>query len=212
MERETVLDAALDLANEVGSVEFNVTELSHRLGISTTEIGREFLSLGGLRRAVAEHACRDFPVPSLAFDIANWREGLRDSAYQMRLRLQLNSALVEVVGARGGPDWVTCPRWKRELEATSSALENAGLTCSGSAEVVAALERHVFGWVAVERLKHVNSRYPGLRESEGSDADWESADRRVASLIVGGVNERAFEFGLDCILEHVASLIDADAI
>jgi hypothetical protein len=103
------------------------------------------------------------------------------------------------------------------VEKAIESLAEAGLSPQDAFDTYSAVSLHVRGSVVLQRL------YDKNRSTDGGPGDFEEAmviDPETAPLLakvsgeghrIGASDEKNFEYGLDCILDHAARLIEESA-
>ena len=195
LKRETIVEGALELLDEIGLDDFTTRRLADRLGIQSPTLYWHFKSKGALLEAMAlamlkDHDARPPPPPDV-----DWRNWFRESAHSFRRAL-----LSHRDGARVHAGTLPSPDQLPRTEAMMGLLRCAGFTPEEAFSILIALSRFVLGWVMEEQaatdngsigwqgsLKLPSGQFPLLEEAARLTKD-QSPDLgfdRAISFVLG---------------------------
>jgi len=102
----------------------------------------------------------------------------------------------------------------QEVEKAIASLVEAGLSPEDAFDTYSAVSVHVRGSVVLQRLyeknRAIGQEAHGIEDAMVADADSTPLIAKVSAEghRIGAADDRNFEFGLECILDHAARLID----
>ncbi|MCZ4080398.1 TetR/AcrR family transcriptional regulator [Rhodococcus sp. H36-A4] len=220
---DAIVDAAIEIADADGIDAVSMRRVADRLGVGAMSLythvpGREELADLMIDTAVAS-LYSSVAEPTSATD--GWRNGLRFVAERNWLLYQRHPWILDVQGARA----VLGPHTNGKYEAELSVIDGVGLTDIEMDSVLTLVLTHVAG------TARALARFDKVREESGmTDAQWWAATAPVlervmnhadypvsarvgtaASTSYGAVTDPVHEyvFGVDCILDGVAALIES---
>jgi TetR/AcrR family tetracycline transcriptional repressor len=194
LNRETIIQVALELLDEVGLDDLTTRRLADRLGIQSPTLYWHFKSKQALLTAMAyamltEHDAR--PVPA----DADWRKLFRDNAHSFRRAL-----LSHRDGARIHAGTIPSVDQLPRVEATMRLLSAAGFSLKEAVTMLLTVSRFVVGWVLEEQAAANNAderakSYPALeRFPLASEA---------FALLRNQSSDAAFDDGLSLLLRSL---------
>ncbi|WP_019931723.1 TetR/AcrR family transcriptional regulator [Nocardia sp. BMG111209] len=211
---EDIIDGAFELAEQISIDNMSMPLLGKHLGVGVTSIYWYFRKKDDLLTAMADRALRQyaFDTPFVAAD--DWRESLAAHARMMRNTFLGNPILCDLIliGAALSPK--AARLGVRQTEEAVANLVAAGLSLEDAFDTYSAVELHVRGSVVLERL-HQKRRQSAEAET---GAYYENmvvapettplfAEATARGHRFGAPDERNFEYGLACILDHAARLV-----
>jgi TetR/AcrR family tetracycline transcriptional repressor len=148
LDRNTIVDAALDLLDEVGLEEFTTRRLGAALDISGPSLYWHFSNKSEILDSMAERILEDtLPPPDFTsnpFDWAAWLEdgarSIRAAALSRRDGAQLLSRLTA-----SSPDYIKA--WETNVE----CLQRSGMSAKEAAMTLSCLARFAVGWALYEQ-------------------------------------------------------------
>jgi TetR/AcrR family transcriptional regulator, tetracycline repressor protein len=192
LDRTAIVDAALELLDEVGLDKLSTRALADHLGIKSPALYWHFENKQALVDAMAEQiaAQGDWPEPpDTSDDAAAW---LADRARAFR-----GSLLAHRDGARVHAGTRPTTRQLPAVEAQVAALAAAGMSDLDAARAVLAISRFTVGWVLEEQASAADAGPPDL-----TDLPHLTAARAV---LVGRDADRDFDFGLEALIAGILS-------
>ncbi|MFW0785778.1 TetR/AcrR family transcriptional regulator C-terminal domain-containing protein [Gordonia sp. CPCC 206044] len=212
---DDIIAGAFELAEVVSIDNLSMPTLGKHLGVGVTSIYWYFRKKDELLNAMTDRALREYllAVPLPASD--DWRESLEQYAHTMRQAFLGNPILVDLILIRT----TLSPRYSelgaKHIESLVARLVDAGLNFDDAFDTFSALQLHLHGSIVLTRL-HQKSKaadpaartyYEDLAISPESTPILAQA---AAHGHTGGApDDRNFEFGLLCILDHAERLIEA---
>ncbi|WP_216894252.1 TetR/AcrR family transcriptional regulator [Nocardia alni] len=213
-----ILDAAFELAQQVSLDNLSMPMLGKHLDVGVTSIYWYFRKKDDLLGAMTDRALSQYASFVTPFvDPGDWRESLRNHARNMRRTFLGNPILCDLILIRSALSPQAAHLGARQTEQVIANLVQAGLPLSDAIDTYSAIQLHVRGCVVLQRL------YDKNKESEsGATAYYENltissettpllAKANSMGLHSGAPDDRNFEFGLDCILEHADRMIESAA-
>ncbi|MDQ2635972.1 MAG: TetR/AcrR family transcriptional regulator C-terminal domain-containing protein, partial [Actinomycetota bacterium] len=146
----------------------------------------------------------------------DWRETLRNHARTMRKTFMGNPILCDLILIRSALSPRAAKLGVQEVEKAIASLVEAGLSPEDAFDTYSAVSVHVRGSVVLQRLRDKNR---AANEGPSDIEDTMSIDAESTPLLalvtekghhIGAADEKNFEFGLECILDHAERLIEAN--
>lgn len=202
--REGIAAAALEIADASGLDALSMRTLASHLGVGTMTLYGYFRNKDELLDAIVDSAVAEAePLPAEG----DWRTRLRGTVMVARRNLQRHPSLVELRVSRP----VLRPEALRFAENVMSILVEAGLDRTESARAFRLVFTFTLGYAALSPAEVTDaSRHEALTALERLPRDAYpalAASLQEASDAMGG--EDAFEYGLDRILDGLATRVDA---
>ncbi|BBZ61616.1 TetR/AcrR family transcriptional regulator [Mycolicibacterium monacense] len=211
---EDIIKGAFELAEEVSVDNLSMPLLGKHLGVGVTSIYWYFRKKDDLLNAMADRALRQIAFEAPYVDAANWRESLHNHAHNMRKTFLASPILCDLVLIRGALSTKALRLGLEQIEAAVSGLVGAGLSPEDAFDTYSAVSVHVRGSVVLARLyeKTRSLESSEFRLDDSATIDPEStplmAELSAKGHHVGVPNDMNFEYGLNCILDHAARLIE----
>jgi AcrR family transcriptional regulator len=211
---DDIIKGAFDLAEEVGIDNLSMPLLGKHLGVGVTSIYWYFRKKDDLLNAMTDRALRQYVFATPYVEAKDWRETLRNHARSMRKTFLGNPILSDLILIRSALSPRAARVGVQEVEKAIASLTEAGLSPEDAFDTYSAVSVHVRGSVVLERLREKNRA-----ANEGpSDIDEamaiDSESTPLLALVtekghhLGAADEKNFEFGLECILDHAERLIE----
>ncbi|WP_019925110.1 TetR/AcrR family transcriptional regulator [Nocardia sp. BMG111209] len=211
-----ILDGAFELAREIGIDNMSMLMLGKHLNVSVTSIYWYFRKKDDLLDAMAERALHEFRLTVPLIEVERWRPSLAEHARAGRRDFLAHPILVDLILVRA----VLSPR-AEQLGAThadrvTDLLTEAGFPRLEAETLYTAIQFHVRAAVVLQRL------YDRNRESGTPGAYYDTlvaspdttpllARAHALGLHHGSPDDRNFEFGLQCLLDHAEIVLAASA-
>ncbi len=148
-------------------------------------------------------------------EASDWRETLRNHARLMRKTFMGNPILCDLILIRAALSPKAARVGAQEMERAIANLVEAGLSPEDAFDTYSAVSLHVRGSVVLQRLyeKNQSADNSGPRAIEDAVAIDPQTTPLIAQVTgkghrIGAPDERNFEYGLDCILDHAGGLIE----
>ncbi|KUI32321.1 TetR/AcrR family transcriptional regulator [Mycobacterium sp. GA-2829] len=214
---EDIIKGAFELAEEVSVDNLSMPLLGKHLGVGVTSIYWYFRKKDDLLNAMADRALGQIAFEAPYVDAENWRESLHNHAHNMRKTFLASPILCDLVLIRGALSAKALRLGVEQIEAAVSGLVGAGLSPEDAYDTYSAVSVHVRGSVVLARL------YQKTRSLESAEFlldDASAVNAETTPLMaelsakghhIGVPNDINFEYGLTCILDHAARLIDERA-
>jgi AcrR family transcriptional regulator len=199
LNRERILRAAIELADEDGIEALTMRRLGHRLGVEAMSLYNHVKDKDDILDGVVELIAAQFEVPTGAPD---WKTSIRSSAISVHEVLYQHPWASSVIEsrARAGPARL------RLLDALLGVLAGAGFQMPIVIRTLVALDSHTYGFTLQEQAWALPADEASDRA--GALADDLPADTYVnVEAMLGFVKTIRpgtlvdFEFGLDLLLE-----------
>ena len=209
---EDIIDGAFELADEVSIDNLSMPLLGKHLGVGVTSIYWYFRKKDDLLNAMTDRALRKFTFATPYVEAGNWRESLRSHARMMRKTFLSSPILTDLILIRGALSSKARRLGVEQMEKAIATLVEAGLTPEDAFDTYSAVSLHVRGTVVLERLKEkTRDLEDGEHTFEPREID-PKATPLIAKLAAKGhrlaaADEKNFEYGLNCILDHADRLI-----
>jgi AcrR family transcriptional regulator len=214
---EDIIKGAFELAEEMSVDNLSMPLLAKHLGVGVTSIYWYFRKKDDLLNAMADRALRQLAFEAPYVDAANWRESLHNHAHNMRKTFLASPILCDLVLIRGALSNKALRLGLEQIEAAVAGLVGAGMSPADAFDTYSAVSVHVRGSVVLARL------YEKTRSLESVEFRLDDAsliDAGTTPLMAqlsarghhfGVPNDMNFEYGLNCIFDHAARLIDERA-
>ena len=216
---EDIIDGAFELAQRVSIDGLSMPLLGRHLNVGVTSIYWYFRKKDDLLNAMTDRALRLYvytaPYPSV--EASKWRESLVNHARILRRTFLDNPILCDLILIRSALSQHAGRVGAEQLERTVATLVDAGLSIEQALDTYSAINLHIRGSVVLQRL------YDKNQDGEGSSRAYYDSivvDPQTTPLLAaaaarglrsGAPDERNFEYGLGCILDHIGRLIDRNA-
>ncbi|MGW5382628.1 TetR/AcrR family transcriptional regulator [Nocardia sp. NPDC003963] len=213
---EDIIDGAFELAERVSIDGLSMPLLGKHLDVGVTSIYWYFRKKDDLLNAMTDRALSRHVFDTPFIDPANWRDSLSRHARTMRAAFLGNPILCDLVLIRSALSPPAARLGARGMERAVAALVEAGLTVEQAFDIYSAVNLHIRGSVVLQRLYDRNSELDGSARAyyEGIQVDPEKTPLLSQAMSQGrksgAPDEHNFEYGLQCLLEHVSRLIEAD--
>lgn len=211
---EDIIKGAFELAEEVGIDNLSMPLLGKHLGVGVTSIYWYFRKKDDLLNAMTDRALRQYVFATPYVEASDWRETLRNHARTMRKTFLGNPILCDLILIRSALSPRAAKIGVKEVEKAIAGLVEAGLSPEDAFDTYSAVSLHVRGSVVLQRLREKNeAANEGPRDLE----DTMNIDPETTPLLaavtqkghhIGAADERNFEYGLECILDHAERLIE----
>ncbi|WP_036567269.1 TetR/AcrR family transcriptional regulator [Nocardia sp. BMG51109] len=216
---DDIIDGAFELAEQVSIDGLSMPLLGRHLDVGVTSIYWYFRKKDDLLNAMTDRALRlyVYALPAPFVEAGNWRETLRDHARTMRHIFLTNPILCDLILIRSALSQHAGRIGAEQVERTVASLVEAGLSADEAIDTYSTINLHIRGSVVLQRLYDKNTEL----DAEGR-AYYDSiliepettpllADAMARGLRSGAPDDRNFEYGLRCILDHASRLIESHA-
>ncbi|MFW0783364.1 TetR family transcriptional regulator [Gordonia sp. CPCC 206044] len=212
---QEIINGAFELAEDVGVDNLSMPLLGKHLGVGVTSIYWYFRKKDDLLNAMTDRALERFGLAAaLEPATGNWRDRLHEHAHKMRDVFAANPILCDLILIRSSLSPRNAALGAKEIEKIVEGLVDAGLPLEDAYDSYSAVQLHVRGTIVLERL-HEKSK----AEDATAQAYYENliitpektpllAQAAAMGRVGGAPDDRNFEYGLNCILDHIAALVD----
>jgi AcrR family transcriptional regulator len=211
---DDIISGAFELAEQVSIDNLSMPLLGKHLGVGVTSIYWYFRKKDDLLNAMTDRALREYVFATPYVEAADWRETLANHARAMRKTFMSSPILCDLILIRSALSPRAVRAGELEVEKAIASLVEAGLSTEDAFDTYSAVSVHVRGSVVLHRLyeKNVaaNEDAHQLEDAIIGTAESTPLLARVSAEghRIGAADERNFEFGLECILDHAAQLIE----
>ena len=211
---DDIIKGAFELAEDVGIDNLSMPLLGKHLGVGVTSIYWYFRKKDELLNAMTDRALRQYVFATPYVEARDWRETLRNHARTMRKTFLGNPILCDLILIRSALSPRAARLGVQEVETAIGSLVEAGLSPEDAFDTYSAVSVHVRGSVVLQRLRQKN------RAAEEGPSDIEETmtidpdSTPLLALVtekghhIGAADDKNFEFGLECILDHAGRLIE----
>ncbi|WP_040698778.1 TetR/AcrR family transcriptional regulator C-terminal domain-containing protein [Nocardia vinacea] len=216
---EDIIDGAFELAQQVSIDGLSMPLLGKHLNVGVTSIYWYFRKKDDLLNAMTDRALRlyVYAVPFPFVEAGSWRETLGNHARIMRRTFLASPILCDLILVRSALSQHAGRVGAEQVERTVASLVEAGLSVEQAFDIYSAINLHIRGSVVLQRLYDKNQEL----EAEGR-AYYDSilvepettpllAEAMAKGLRSGAPDDRNFEYGLRCILDHASLLIQLNS-
>lgn len=209
-----IIDGAFALADEVSIDNLSMPLLGKHLGVGVTSIYWYFRKKDDLLNAMTDRALGKFTFATPYVEASDWRESLRNHARSMRKTFSSSPILTDLILIRGALSAKARQLGVEQMEMAIQTLVEAGLSPEDAFDTYSAVSLHVRGTVVLERLQEKTRE---LDDGEGAGFEPRTIDPKATPLIaklaakghrLAAADEKNFEYGLNCILDHASRLIE----
>jgi AcrR family transcriptional regulator len=211
LNRDAILDAAIDLADRDGLEAVTMRRLGQRVGVEAMSLYKHVKDKEDLLAGIADRIAAEFALPSREVE---WRAALRASyleAYQVLLRHPWAAGLLESMRQPG-------PARLAYLDAVVGVLRDAGFRLPDVAHAFGALDSQLYGFTLQATslpFDAADAPETAAALAEALPADIYPNLIAMASMVAGAGDDYPldFTFGLDLLLEGLArrlALKDSD--
>lgn len=216
---DDIIKGAFELAEQVSIDNLSMPLLGKHLGVGVTSIYWYFRKKDDLLNAMTDRALREYVFATPYVEAADWRETLANHARSMRKTFLGNRILCDLILIRSALSPRAARVGLQEVEKAIAGLVEAGLTPQDAFDTYSAVSVHVRGSVVLQRLYEKNRAVDDdsrLLEDSLLLQDTLALDPENAPLLaqvageghrIGAADEKNFEYGLECILDHASRLI-----
>jgi AcrR family transcriptional regulator len=214
---DDIINGAFELAEQVSIDNLSMPLLGKHLGVGVTSIYWYFRKKDDLLNAMTDRALRKYVFDTPYVEASDWRETLRNHARSMRKTFIGNPILCDLILIRSALSPKAARLGVQEIEKAIAGLVEAGLSPEEAFDTYSAVSVHVRGSVVLHRLHQKNQASEnGARTIEDAMViDPEStpllAQMTAKGHHIGAADETNFEYGLECILDHAARMIEQGA-
>jgi AcrR family transcriptional regulator len=215
---DDIIKGAFELAEELGIDNVSMPLLGKHLGVGVTSIYWYFRKKDELLNAMTDRALKQYVFATPYVEAKDWRETLRNHARSVRKAFLGNPILCDLILIRSALSPRAAKLGAVAVEKAIESLVEAGLSPEDAFDTYSAVSVHVRGSVVLQRL------YDKNRSSDGGSGGFE--DKMVLapettpllarlsdeSHRIGAPDDKNFEYGLDCILDHAERLIEQASI
>jgi AcrR family transcriptional regulator len=211
---DDIIKGAFELAEQVGIDNLSMPLLGKHLGVGVTSIYWYFRKKDDLLNAMTDRALKQYVFATPYVEARDWREALSNHARTMRKTLLGNPILCDLILIRSALSPRAAKLGVIAVEKAIESLAEAGLSPQDAFDTYSAVSVHVRGSVVLQRLYDKNRSSTG---GTGASEETMVIDPQTTPLLarvtdeghrIGASDENNFEYGLDCILDHAARLID----
>src|ERR1700752_4430390 len=210
---DDIISGAFELAEQVSIDNLSMPLLGKHLGVGVTSIYWYFRKKDDLLNAMTDRALSKYVFATPYVEASDWRETLRNHARLMRKTFMGNPILGDLILIRAALSPKAARLGAQEMEKAIANLVEAGLSPEDAFDTYSAVSLHVRGTVVLERLQQKT------RELADGDGTLEpkvldpKATPLIAKLTAKGhrlaaADEKNFEYGLNCILDHAKQVIE----
>jgi AcrR family transcriptional regulator len=211
---DDIISGAFDLAEQVSIDNLSMPLLGKHLGVGVTSIYWYFRKKDDLLNAMTDRALGKYVFATPYVEATDWRETLANHARSMRKTFMGNPILCDLILIRSALSPRAARLGVQEIEKAIAGLAEAGLSPEEAFDTYSAVSVHVRGSVVLHRLQEKNQATEnGGRTIEDAMVIDAEATPLLAQMTtkghhIGAADDNNFEYGLDCILDHAARLIE----
>ncbi len=142
--RDRIIEAAMELADEVGLEALSMRKLGERLGVEAMSLYNHVANKDDLLDGMADTFMGSIEIPSPGDE---WKQAMRLRANSARARFADHPWALSLVESRPNPGFATI----RYHDAIIGALRNAGFSLEMTGHAFALLDAFIFGFAIQER-------------------------------------------------------------
>ena len=211
---DDIIKGAFELAEELGIDNVSMPLLGKHLGVGVTSIYWYFRKKDDLLNAMTDRALKQYVFATPYVEAKDWRETLGNHARTMRKTFLGNPILCDLILIRSALSPRAAKAGVVAVEKAIESLVEAGLSPEDAFNTYSAMSVHVRGSVVLQRLA---DKSRSADEGPGDFVEVMVIDPATTPLLaqvtderhrIGVPDDNNFEYGLDCILDHTARLIE----
>ncbi|MFD1813566.1 TetR/AcrR family transcriptional regulator [Rhodococcus gannanensis] len=214
---DDIVAGAFELAEQVTLDNLSMPMLGKHLGVGVTSIYWYFRKKDDLLNEMTDRAVREHLMSVEFPEVTGWRDMLATYARTMRATFLANPILIDLILIRSTLSPKHGQIGAQQIEQVVAGLVAAGLPLADAYDTFSAVQLHVRGFVVLARLG--DKARDADPNSHAYYEDLEITPENTPLLAeatalgnTGGVpDDRNFEYGLECILDHAAARLDATA-
>ncbi|SMD24905.1 TetR/AcrR family transcriptional regulator [Kibdelosporangium aridum] len=201
LSKETVLRAAIELADEAGGGVPSMRKLAERLGVEAMSLYHHFRNKDLILDGMIDTVFGEIELPQ---DDVGWQTAMRRRAVSMRGALIRHPWAISLMDSRTNPGHATL----RHHNAVVGCLRAGGFSIAGAAHALSVLDSYIYGFV-LQELSVPFKTPVDLENVASSILDEMPRDEfpHLAEMIVdralkpGYAYAEEFDIGLDLILD-----------
>ncbi|MGW1738170.1 TetR/AcrR family transcriptional regulator C-terminal domain-containing protein [Nocardia sp. NPDC001965] len=212
---EDIIAGAVELAEEVSIDGLSMPLLGKHLDVGVTSIYWYFRKKDDLLDAMTDRALNQYASAAFFVEADDWRETLGNHARTMRETFLGNPILCDLILIRSALSRDAARLGAQGIERATASLVNAGFSVDDAVDLYSTINLHVRGSVVLQRLYDKNKELDAKATAYYEDIAIEPhttpllAEAMAKGRRSGVPDERNFEYGLECILDHASRLIGA---
>ena len=211
---DDIIKGAFELAEQVGIDNLSMPLLGKHLGVGVTSIYWYFRKKDDLLNSMTDRALSQYAFATPYIEAKDWRETLANHARSMRDTFNGAPLLCDLILIRAALSPRAAAVGVQEVEKAINSLVEAGLTPEQAFDTYTTISAHVRGSVVLQRLREKNRATDDSPGEPNESVDPDSAPLLATILQTGhhlsASDDRIFEFGLECILDHAGRLLEAN--
>jgi AcrR family transcriptional regulator len=192
-----ILDTGLRIIDKEGLEALSIRRLADELGYSPMMIYRHVKDKDDLLEQVASLALGELPVSE--GDDPDWRERLLRVVRELHTGLQKHPGVTELI-MRRPPPLASLDRFR---EAMLQALHDGGLVREDAVDALTALVCYVLGYAHAYRVRGATDRSAEVNRLHSVSRVQFPRLAESADIYAGHVSERAFEMGLQALVDSL---------
>lgn len=210
---EDIIQGAFELAEEVSIDGLSMPLLGKHLDVGVTSIYWYFRKKDDLLNAMTDRALSRYAFAAPFVEADDWRETLRNHARTMRETFLGNPILCDLILIRSALSRDAARLGAQGIERAIASLVKAGFSVDDAFDLYSAINLHVRGSVVLQRLydknKEIGAEATAYYEDIAIEPDTTPllAEAMAKGRRSGAPDDRNFEYGLECILDHASRLI-----
>lgn len=207
---DDIINGAFELAEELGIDNVSMPLLGKHLGVGVTSIYWYFRKKDELLNAMTDRALKQYVFATPYVEAKDWRDTLRNHARSIRKTFLGNPILCDLILIRSALSPRAAKLGAAAVEKAIESLIEAGLSPEDAFDTYSAVSMHVRGSVVLQRLYDKNRSSDGFEERMVLDTENTPLLARLTDddHRIGAPDDKNFEYGLDCILDHAERLIE----
>lgn len=206
LDREQIVRAAVELADGGALEAASTRNISARLGVASASLYWHVPSKGDLHELMFDAIISEIDLPPAGI---SWRDSLRAIARSVRAMFQRHPWAI-LLGVQPGLG----PNNQRYAHAALTALADMSPDPNLQVEALALLNNYLFGFAHREAAWQQARNNSGLDDMQWTArlrryldqaASQDPASAQVLSARLHLASDQSFEFGLDCLLDGIAT-------
>jgi AcrR family transcriptional regulator len=205
LDKESVIRAAIKLADEGGLVALSMRKLGHALGVEGMALYHHFANKESLIDGMVDSVHAEIAVPTIA---DHWRVAMRARAMSALNALSRHMWAAPIMESRHNPG----PASMQLIDATIKCWLNAGFNIEMVAHIISVLDAYTIGFA-----QQLRSPTDSIEQEAQMGKDimakfpfdlYPHVGRLVSEVVAkaGYRSVKEFEFGLELILDAIAQL------
>ena len=196
LDRDTVVDAAIELIESDGAPACTMRAVASRLGVEPMSLYWHVANKDDLLDAVVARTLAPLATPGAP--TGDWQRAIREFAHRFRRLLRERPNLAPLLAQRPAAGYLAT---KRSASQGLADLSHAGFTAQQSVDVIRMIVRFVFGFAIADAAVRSHPQASAAAPSDAAEV------RQIVDAISQDDPARLFDVALDAMLTGIEATI-----